>query len=109
VCGIYHIPGHGWIRFFDTLIISAGFSLMALKFSFFAPVVMHYIADAMLVMSLDKIKSIQPSEVEWIIQYGKTLNSFFSLSMLLLLILIPALMLFYYRKRRIVGQSLGTI
>jgi hypothetical protein len=99
-CGIYHIPGHGLIRFFDTLFIGAGFSLMALRYSFFAPVVMHYIADAMLVMNIDKIKSIQPSEVEWIIQYGSSLNTFSSLFLLLLIILVPALMLFYYLRSK---------
>jgi hypothetical protein len=100
VCGIYHIPGHGLIRFFDTLLIGVGFSLMALRYSFFAPVVMHYMADAMMVMNIDQIKSIQPSEVEWIIHYGRTINTFSSLLFLLMIILIPALMLFYWRKSR---------
>lgn len=100
VCGIYHIPGHGMIRFFDTLLIGVGFSLMALRYSFFAPVVMHYIADAMLVMNIHKIKSIQPSEVEWIIQYGRTLNTFSSLLLLLLIILVPVLMLLYYLRSK---------
>jgi hypothetical protein len=103
-CGIYHIPGHGLIRFFDTLIIGVGFSLLTLHYTFFAPVVMHDIADAMLVMNIHKIESIQPSEVEWIIQYGRTLNTFSSLLLLLLIILIPALILYYYRKAGIAAK-----
>lgn len=100
VCGWYHVPGHGWIRFFDTLLISTGFSLLALRYSFFATVVMHYIADAMMVLSLDKIKTIQPNEIEWIVQYGRSLNTFSSLCLLLLLVLIPVLTLYYYRQSR---------
>jgi len=100
ICGFYHIPGHGIIRFFDTLFIGCAFAWLALEYTFFAPVVMHYIADAMLVLSLNKIPTIQPDEVEWIIQYGRTLNTFFSLSALLLLILLPVFMLFYYFKFR---------
>lgn len=105
ICGLYHIPGHGLIRFFDTLLIGIGFSLLALKYTFFAPVVMHYIADAMLVMNINKIKSIQPSEVEWIIHYGRTLNTFSSLFLLLLILLIPVLMVFYYRRIKKTAMS----
>jgi hypothetical protein len=100
ICGFYHIPGHGLIRFFDTLIIGMGFSVMALRYTFFAPVVMHYIADAMQVMNIDKIKSIQPSEVEWIVQYGRTINTFSSFLFLLLILLIPVLMIIYIVKMR---------
>jgi hypothetical protein len=100
LCGLYHIPGHGLIRFFDTLVISTGFAWMALRFTFFAPLVMHYIADAMMVMNLNKISSIQAVEVPWIIRYGQSLNTFFSMSVLLLIILIPVLILYYYLNLR---------
>jgi hypothetical protein len=98
ICGFYHIPGHGLIRFFDTLIISAGFAWMALRYTFFAPVVMHYIADAMMVMSLNKISSIQPSEVGWIIKYGPSLNTFSSMLVLVFIVLIPVLIIVYYSR-----------
>jgi hypothetical protein len=98
--GIYHIPGHGLIRLFDTLIVGAGFSWLAIRYTFFAPVVMHYIADAMIVLNLNKIPSIQSSEVEWIIQYGNSLNTFFFLLGLVLFVLVPVLMIFYYMKFR---------
>jgi len=100
VFGFYHIPGHGLIRFFDTLVISTGFAWMALRYTFFAPLVMHYIADAMMVMNLNKISSIQAVEVPWIIRYGQSLNTFFSMSVLLLIILIPVLILYYYLNFR---------
>jgi hypothetical protein len=96
ICGIYHIPGHGIIRFFDTLIIGSAFAWLALKYTFFAPVIMHYIADAMLVLSLNKLPAIQPVEVEWIIQYGRTLNTFSFLFVLLLFALIPVLIFYYF-------------
>jgi len=97
-CGLYHIPEHGIIRFFDTLLIGCAFAWLALKYTFWAPVVMHYIADAMLVLSLNKIPTILATEVEWIIQYGRTLNTFFSLFILILFALVPILMIFYYFK-----------
>lgn len=98
VCGFYHIPGHGLIRFFDTLIIGAGFSWMALRYTFFAPVVMHYIADAMLVLSLNKVPTIQPSEVGWIIRNGPSLNTFSSMFVLVLVVLIPVLIILYFLR-----------
>jgi hypothetical protein len=98
VFGFYHIPGHGLIRFFDTLILGAGFSWLALKYTFFAPVVMHYIADAMIVLNLNKIPTIQPSEVGWLVHFGPSLNSFSFMLVLILIVLMPVLMIFYYYK-----------
>jgi hypothetical protein len=100
IFGLYHIPGHGLIRFFDTLILGAGFSWMALKFTFFAPVVMHYIADAMIVLNLSKIPTIQPPEVEWLLHYGPSLNTFSFMMILILFVLIPVLLIYYYNKFR---------
>jgi hypothetical protein len=101
IFGFYHVPGHGFIRLFDTLILGAGFSWLALRYTFFAPVVMHYIADAMIVLNLSKIPSIQPSEVVWLTKNGPTLNTFSSMLSLFLIILIPLLLIYYlvnYRK-----------
>jgi len=100
IFAFYHIPGHGLIRFFDTLVVSSGFAWMVLRYSFFAPLVMHYIADAMLVLSLNKISSIQAVEIPWIIKYGQSLNTFFSMSVLLLLLIIPVLIVYYYLRLR---------
>jgi hypothetical protein len=98
VFGFYHIPGHGLIRFFDTLILGAGFSWLALQYTFFAPVVMHYIADAMIVLNLTRIPTIQPSEVGWLLHYGPTLNTFSFMFMLFLFLMIPVLLIYYYWK-----------
>jgi hypothetical protein len=98
--GFYHIPGHGLIRFFDTLILGAGFSWLAIRYTFFAPVVMHYIADAMIVFSLGKIPTIQPAEIEWLTKYGPTLNTFSFFAALTLIFVIPALMIYNTIKLR---------
>jgi hypothetical protein len=100
ICGIYHIPGHGLIRFFDTLIIGAGFSILALRFTFLAPLVMHYIADTMQITSIYHIPSIRASEIEWIMQYGRTLGTFSSMFFLLLLLMIPILIVYFFFKAR---------
>jgi hypothetical protein len=105
VFGFYHIPGHGIIRFFDTLLLGTVFSWLALRYTFFAPMVMHYIADAMIVMNLNKIPSVQPSEVKWLIEYGSSLNSFYSLFILLLVIMIPVLTAYYFMKIRRQSQT----
>jgi hypothetical protein len=91
--GLYHIPGHGLIRFFDTLVLSLGFSWLAFRYSFFAAIVMHCIADAMIVLSLDKITTIAPNEIPWILHYGPTLNTIWSFLILAFIILIPVIII----------------
>lgn len=102
ISGLYHIPGHGIIRFFDTLFLGIFFGWIGLRYTFFAPVVMHYIADAMIVFNLDKIPSIQPSEITWLIQYGKTIGSFFWLLTMLLIFSIPVMFIFKWMKQKMV-------
>lgn len=103
-CGLYHIPGHGMIRFFDTIFLSIAFSWMALRYTLFAPIVMHYIADAMLVMNLDKLPLKLPGD-SWLAVYGNSLNSLFTLLFLLFIIAIPFLLFRYYRKANINNSS----
>jgi len=100
LCGLYHIPGHGLIRFFDTLFLGMGFSWLALEYTFFAPVVMHYIADTMLVLNFSKLPTVQASEIQWLVKYGPSLNTFSSLALLFFIILIPILFISYFRKIR---------
>jgi hypothetical protein len=100
IFGFYHIPGHGMIRLFDTIIVGAGFAWLALEYTFFAPVVMHYIADAMIVLNLTKIPTVQPTEVPWLLHYGPSLNSFSSMLLLFMFILIPVLLVYYFLKIR---------
>jgi hypothetical protein len=97
-CGLYHIPGHGLIRFFDSTLLGIFFAWLALRYTFFAPVVMHYIADALIVFNLDKITSIHSSEIYWLVQYGRSIGSFFWLLTMLLVALIPVLIIYTYRK-----------
>ncbi len=100
LCGLYHIPGHGIIRFFDTVILSIVFAWMALRFTFFAPLVMHYVADTMLVLNLDKINGIEIPATGWLFHYGNTLNSIFTLLILVFLLLLPILIIIYSVKLR---------
>lgn len=97
LCGLYHIPGHGMIRFFDSIFISMAFAWMALRFTLFAPIVMHYVADAMLVMNLDKVPLELPLN-SWLALYGNTLNSVFTLLFLIFIIAIPFQFFLYYKK-----------
>lgn len=106
LCGLYHIPGHGLIRFFDSMIISMAFAWMALRFTLFAPVVIHYVADAMLIMNLDKIPLKLPSD-SWLTQYGNTLNSVFTLLILMIIAAIPFLFIRHYRKVTSPGAQLS--
>ncbi len=100
LCGLYHIPGHGMIRFYDTLLISSAFSWLALRYTILAPLVMHCVADAMLVMSLGKLPGILPGEIQWISKFGPSFNTLFSFFVLLLLALIPVLFIRYYTRLR---------
>jgi hypothetical protein len=62
--------------------------------------VMHYIADSMIVLSLNKLPSIQPGEISWILHYGPTMNTFSSMLMLVFIILIPVLFISNYLRIR---------
>ena len=98
--GFYHIPGHGFYRFPDTLILSLVFSWITLKYSFFAAIVMHCYADAMMVSNLARVPSVQASEIPWLMNNYNTLNSLTALTFLFLILLIPALWIHYYRKEK---------
>jgi hypothetical protein len=97
-CGLYHIYGHGIIRFFDTVLIASGFAWMALRYTFLAPLTMHYVADSMMVSSINKIPSVRPEEVKWITEYGNTINSVSTLLTLIVMIILAGMTIYYYRK-----------
>ena len=82
VFAIYHVPRHGPSRLADTFVLGCAFSWMALRYSFFAPLIMHYVLDAMLVMSLIKIPNIPAEEISWLVQNGGWINSSWSLAVL---------------------------
>lgn len=58
ICSIYHIPNHGPARIVDTFLTHILLEYIAFKFSFFSNLVMHYIFDAMIVLSFYKYNNI---------------------------------------------------
>ncbi|MDP4145022.1 MAG: CPBP family intramembrane metalloprotease [Bacillota bacterium] len=85
----YHVPNHGPSRIVDTVLSGGIFAWLALEYSFFAPLVLHYIVDAMMVVNMGQMKGIPTSEVIWLSQNHSTLNTVFSISILGLIVSIP--------------------
>ncbi len=82
VFAFYHVPGHGPSRMLDTLILGIAFGWLALQYSFFAPLILHYVFDAMMVMRLGKMPNIPKTEISWLADNAVMLNSTWSLSLL---------------------------
>ncbi|MGE5360835.1 MAG: CPBP family intramembrane glutamic endopeptidase [Bacteroidales bacterium] len=101
----YHVPGHGPSRLIDTFLLSLVFGWMALRYTFFAPLVMHYIFDAVIVTSLSKIPSIPASEVSWIANHSGALNSTWTIALLLWIVSLP--LLAAVGRRRMNGNQAG--
>ncbi len=99
----YHVPGHGPSRVVDTFVLSLVFGWMALRYTFFAPLVMHYVFDAMMTMSLSNVPSIPASEVAWIAKHAAALNSTWTLALLAWLASLPVLVL--ARRRRMASRE----
>jgi hypothetical protein len=87
----YHVPNHGYSRIVDTLTLSFGFAWMALRYGFFAPLVMHCIFDAMMVTSLPKVPRFPLNEIPWLVSNVQLLNTLWSLALLSILISIPVI------------------
>ena len=98
VFAVYHIPGHGPSRIVDTFILSLLFGWLALRYTFFAPLILHYIFDAMMVPQLPKMPNIPKGEVGWLSDNAGMLNSAWSISLLFWIILMIAFM-FFHRVR----------
>lgn len=79
LCSIYHIPNHGPARIVDTFFTHILLEYIAFKFSFFANLVMHYIFDAMIVLSFYKYNNIPHSEIKWLVDNSSTLNTLMSI------------------------------
>jgi hypothetical protein len=79
---VYHVPGHGPSRLVDTFILSLAFSWLALRFTFFAPLVLHYVFDAMMTLSLGKMPNIPRAEVAWLAAHATALNTAWSVALL---------------------------
>ena len=103
---LYHIPGHGPARLVDTFALGCGFSWLALRYSLLAPIVVHYLLDAMLVLNLSTLPNIPAEQVQWLVQYGAVLNTSWSLLLLLALLSLPAIVAVNsYRARRGWGEA----
>ena len=76
----YHVPGHGYSRLPDTFLLSLIFAWLALRYGFSAVMVLHYIFDAVIVLSLGKMKNIRTDEVRWLADHFGLLNSMFTLA-----------------------------
>ena len=83
VFAAYHVPGHGPSRLVDTFILSLVFSWLTLRYSFFAPLVLHYVFDAVSTLSLGKLRGIPVEEVAWLHDHFTVLNSTWSILMLI--------------------------
>lgn len=91
ICSVYHIPNHGAARIVDTFFIHVMFEYIALKFSFFANLVMHYIFDAIIVVSIYKLDNVSYEEIKWLYDNSSMLNTTMSILVLLFLIILICL------------------
>ena len=108
VFAAYHVPGHGPSRLADTFILSLVFSWLALRYSFFAPLVLHYVFDAMSTLSFSKVPGIPAGEVAWLGDHVTLLNSTWSILMMLWMVSIAAVALVHrYRAGHRQAVSVG--
>jgi|GEM_PF-2364330 len=86
---LYHVPNHGYVRIVDTFIGGIIFAFLALKYTFFAPLILHYFADAIAVISIGKMKALPQNEVLWLVNNYDLINTVFSIGVIVFLISIP--------------------
>jgi len=99
VFAAYHVPGHGYSRVADTFSLSLIFAWLALRYGFSSVMVLHYVYDAVSVLSFGKLANIPRTEVQWLADNFTILNSSFSLSMLAAILLALILSLRYRWSR----------
>lgn len=92
---LYHVPNHGLARIADTFLLGTGFAYATLRFGFFAPLILHMIADAMMVPSLTQVKYIPQNEIGWLLSNQWLIHSSWSIALLLCMIAIPATILWH--------------
>ncbi|MDM8000309.1 MAG: CPBP family intramembrane metalloprotease [Dehalococcoidia bacterium] len=97
---LYHLPNHGASRLIDTFILGLAFAWMTLRFSFFAPLVLHCIFDAMMIPNLGDHADVLPEEITWITSHQNLLNNMSSVATISLVALIPLLLTWYWRRHR---------
>ena len=100
VMAAYHVPGHGYARLADSFVLSLVFASIALRYGFCAVMVLHYIFDALMVLSLGKLKNIPTGEVQWLADRAGLLNSLFFLANVTVLLLLLIVFLRHCRRAR---------
>ncbi|NNU78066.1 CPBP family intramembrane glutamic endopeptidase [Clostridium estertheticum] len=95
---LYHIPNHGVSKVAATLVLSMVYAWLALKYTFFAPLIMHYIFDSILVISMGKMKGISKNEVFWLSHNSGLLNNSFTIGIIILLLYIVFIFISNMRK-----------
>jgi hypothetical protein len=102
VFAAYHVPGHGYSRITDTFVLSLIFAWLALRYGFCSVMVLHYIYDALMVLSFGKLKNIPTDEVRWLADHSGILNTMFSVTVLAVLSLMIILFVRHqWRLRKI--------
>jgi hypothetical protein len=101
----YHIPNHGVSRIIDTFVFSVISAWLTMRYSFFAPLVLHYIFDTMMIINFGAIKGIDKAEVQWLVNNGNILNTSFAWLTLALLLSIPVLFLWNFKKKDIFKKN----
>jgi hypothetical protein len=90
---IYYIPGHGIVRVPDTFIAGLVFEYLALRYSLFASLALHYFFDAQYVITILNDKKIPKDQVVWLTQNTELLNKVFYGCFYSLIIVIPVIII----------------
>jgi hypothetical protein len=78
----YHVPGHGYSRIADTFLLALAFAWFALRYGFWAVLVLHSILDAIWVLGLGHARYVPAAEVRWLSDTFGLWNSEWTLSTL---------------------------
>jgi len=76
----YHVPGHGYARITDTFLLALFFAWLALRYSFWAALVLHSILDAIWVLGLGHAPYAPAAEVGWLADTFGVWNTAWTLS-----------------------------
>ncbi|MBN2099931.1 MAG: CPBP family intramembrane metalloprotease [Dehalococcoidia bacterium] len=102
---LYHLPNHGASRLVDTFVLGLSLAWLTLRFSFFAPLVLHCMFDAMTIPNIGSNTNVLPEEITWITSHHNLLNNMSSVAMISLVALIPILLIWYRWKHPIPGED----
>jgi hypothetical protein len=106
IFAFYHIPNHGPARIVDTFIIGLAFSWLALKFTFFAPLILHCIIDTIMIPNIGSVNGFPKEEIPWILNNQGLLNTTSTVAIIASLVLAIILFIWYLRRKRAKGISI---